>query len=263
MIVWNFCQCISKAMQLLLSLLLCGIGKVFLYSWFPERMWLHDSFLQASAGSRRQEYDTCGQVLRQSVVQLLECSQSVKAEGCAFSAHELTLTVAETRPPAEAACSNLQEAVGSDHGLTLLQLDNKGSSVSAVPEKLSNDGYNWRKYGQKHVKGCEFPRSYYKCTHPNCQMKKQLERSHDGQITEVIYKGHHDHLKPQPSHRVAIGAILAGYGEEKTEGFSSLVNAEGKGIFPPFFFLHYKIYQFLPMKLLIGHNIFKYLQISY
>ncbi|KAH7653852.1 WRKY domain-containing protein [Dioscorea alata] len=181
-----------------------------------------------SAGSRQQEYDTCGQVLSQSVVQLLECSQSVKAEGCAFSAHELTLTVAETRPPAEAACSNLQEAVGSDHGVTLLQPDNKGSSVSAVPEKLSNDGYNWRKYGQKHVKGCEFPRSYYKCTHPNCQMKKQLERSHNGQITEVIYKGHHDHPKPQPSHRVAIGEILAGYGEEKTERFSSLVNAEDK-----------------------------------
>ncbi|KAM0950396.1 putative transcription factor WRKY family [Dioscorea sansibarensis] len=192
----------------------------------------------ASAGSMQQKHDTYGQVQNQSVTQLLECSQLVKAEGCAFSAHELTLTVAETdplaeavepriSPPAEAACSNLREAVGSDHGVNLLQPDNKGS-VSVVPEKFANDGYNWRKYGQKHVKGCEFPRSYYKCTHCNCQMKKQVERSHDGQITEVIYKGHHDHPKPQPSRRVAIGAIFAGYGEEKTEGFSSVVSAEDK-----------------------------------
>ncbi|KAI3705978.1 hypothetical protein L1987_76229 [Smallanthus sonchifolius] len=57
----------------------------------------------------------------------------------------------------------------------------------------SEDGYNWRKYGQKQVKGSEYPRSYYKCTHPSCQVKKKVERSHDGHITEIIYKGAHNH----------------------------------------------------------------------
>lgn len=57
----------------------------------------------------------------------------------------------------------------------------------------AEDGYNWRKYGQKQVKGSEYPRSYYKCTHPTCQVKKKVERSHDGNITEIIYKGNHDH----------------------------------------------------------------------
>lgn len=66
-------------------------------------------------------------------------------------------------------------------------------------DKPSDDGYNWRKYGQKQVKGSEFPRSYYKCTHPNCPVKKKVERSLDGQITEIIYKGQHNH--PQPSKR--------------------------------------------------------------
>nr|KYP64163.1 putative WRKY transcription factor 2 [Cajanus cajan] len=49
------------------------------------------------------------------------------------------------------------------------------------------------------VKGSEYPRSYYKCTQPNCQVKKKVERSHDGQITEIIYKGAHNHAKPHPN----------------------------------------------------------------
>ncbi|KAE9596386.1 putative transcription factor WRKY family [Lupinus albus] len=48
----------------------------------------------------------------------------------------------------------------------------KGTGLSVAPERASDDGYNWRKYGQKLVKGSEFPRSYYKCTHPNCEVKK-------------------------------------------------------------------------------------------
>ncbi|KAF7818565.1 WRKY transcription factor 44 [Senna tora] len=63
------------------------------------------------------------------------------------------------------------------------------------------DGYNWRKYGQKQVKGSEYPRSYYKCTHPNCPVKKKVERSFDGQIAEIVYKGEHNHSKPQPPKR--------------------------------------------------------------
>nr|6J4F_B Chain B, Probable WRKY transcription factor 2 [Arabidopsis thaliana]6J4F_F Chain F, Probable WRKY transcription factor 2 [Arabidopsis thaliana] len=64
----------------------------------------------------------------------------------------------------------------------------------------AEDGYNWRKYGQKLVKGSEYPRSYYKCTNPNCQVKKKVERSREGHITEIIYKGAHNHLKPLEHH---------------------------------------------------------------
>ncbi|KAF7816190.1 WRKY transcription factor WRKY24-like [Senna tora] len=67
--------------------------------------------------------------------------------------------------------------------------------------RRSDDGYNWRKYGQKQVKGSENPRSYYKCTYPSCPTKKKVERSLDGQITEIVYKGTHNHPKPQATRR--------------------------------------------------------------
>jgi hypothetical protein len=44
-------------------------------------------------------------------------------------------------------------------------------SVSAELYRLE-DGYNWRKYGQKLVKG--IGRSYFKCTHPDCSAKKKV-----------------------------------------------------------------------------------------
>ncbi|XP_040380143.1 probable WRKY transcription factor 26 [Oryza brachyantha] len=64
------------------------------------------------------------------------------------------------------------------------------------------DGYNWRKYGQKQVKGSENPRSYYKCTYNSCSMKKKVERSlADGRITQIVYKGAHNHPKPLSTRR--------------------------------------------------------------
>ncbi|KAI5074339.1 hypothetical protein GOP47_0010300 [Adiantum capillus-veneris] len=72
-----------------------------------------------------------------------------------------------------------------------------------ISERTAIDGYNWKKYGQKQLKGTEFPRSYYKCTHPNCPVKKQVECSHQGEITEILYKGKHNHAKPQALRRGA------------------------------------------------------------
>nr|QGQ64051.1 WRKY transcription factor 28 [Santalum album] len=57
------------------------------------------------------------------------------------------------------------------------------------------DGYNWRKYGQKDILGAKFPRGYYRCTHRNvhgCLATKQVQRSDDDPtIFEVTYRGHH------------------------------------------------------------------------
>ncbi|GKD76423.1 probable WRKY transcription factor 20, partial [Tanacetum coccineum] len=36
-------------------------------------------------------------------------------------------------------------------------------------DKSADDRYDWQKYGQKLVNESEHPRSYYKCTHPNCE----------------------------------------------------------------------------------------------
>ncbi|CAL0308453.1 unnamed protein product [Lupinus luteus] len=87
------------------------------------------------------------------------------------------------------------------------QRGNGDSVVADIGGTPSEDGYNWRKYGQKQVKGSEYPRSYYKCTHPNCLVKKIVERSHEGHITEIIYKGAHNHPKPPSNRRSSIGSV--------------------------------------------------------
>nr|XP_034601361.1 uncharacterized protein LOC117861961 [Setaria viridis] len=73
---------------------------------------------------------------------------------------------------------------------------------TAKKPRLSFDGYNWRKYGQKKVKRSEFPRSYYKCTHPSCPVKRKVETTLDGQVAEIVYSGEHNHPKPHPPRKL-------------------------------------------------------------
>ncbi|KAL6853991.1 hypothetical protein ACP4OV_020020 [Aristida adscensionis] len=59
---------------------------------------------------------------------------------------------------------------------------------------LAEDGYKWRKYGQKSIKNSPNPRSYYRCTNPRCNAKKQVERATDEPDTLVVtYEGLHLH----------------------------------------------------------------------
>ncbi|KAL0389735.1 UNVERIFIED_CONTAM: WRKY transcription factor 71 [Sesamum calycinum] len=59
------------------------------------------------------------------------------------------------------------------------------------------DGYRWRKYGQKAVKNSPFPRSYYRCTTASCNVKKRVERScNDPTIVVTTYEGQHTHPSP-------------------------------------------------------------------
>ncbi|CAN6297719.1 unnamed protein product [Urochloa humidicola] len=56
------------------------------------------------------------------------------------------------------------------------------------------DGYRWRKYGQKAVKNSPFPRSYYRCTNSKCTVKKRVERSStDPSVVITTYEGQHCH----------------------------------------------------------------------
>ncbi|KAL5547502.1 hypothetical protein UlMin_002733 [Ulmus minor] len=67
---------------------------------------------------------------------------------------------------------------------------------------ISGDGYRWRKYGQKMVKGNPHPRNYYRCTSAGCPVRKHIETAVDNTSALVItYKGIHDHDMPVPKKR--------------------------------------------------------------
>ncbi|KAJ0248016.1 WRKY domain-containing protein [Hirschfeldia incana] len=101
-------------------------------------------------------------------------------------------------PTSASDSSLLAQRETSDHTTTI---EHRSSQQPLNVDKPADDGYNWRKYGQKQVKGSEYPRSYYKCTNPGCPVKKKVERSLDGQVTEIIYKGQHNHEPPQNTKR--------------------------------------------------------------
>ncbi|KAG0489365.1 hypothetical protein HPP92_008176 [Vanilla planifolia] len=76
------------------------------------------------------------------------------------------------------------------------------------------DGYRWRKYGQKAVKNSPYPRSYYRCTAQKCLVKKRVERSHqDPTVVITTYEGQHTHHCPanvRGSSHILAAAAAAG-----------------------------------------------------
>ncbi|XP_071716249.1 probable WRKY transcription factor 33 [Rutidosis leptorrhynchoides] len=116
--------------------------------------------------------------------------------------------------PLRRNADNVAHAVHSDQGVTL----------SKLPEKPTGDGYNWRKYGQKLVKGNTFVRSYYKCTYSNCPARKQVERSHDGNITEINYLWKHEH--PKPAHTLVRGSAYVLPVQSRVSDEPSLTTSE-------------------------------------
>ncbi|CAK8531283.1 unnamed protein product [Lathyrus sativus] len=74
-------------------------------------------------------------------------------------------------------------------------------------EKIKEDPWTWRKYGEKIIKGSSHPRSYYKCSSfKDCSAKKLVEKSKNKENTYVVtYKGQHNHKEPKYNHKSVIG----------------------------------------------------------
>ncbi|XAR50922.1 hypothetical protein NMG60_11005389 [Bertholletia excelsa] len=96
--------------------------------------------------------------------------------------------------------SHFQDISESQSRISILEkglskVENKYTlKIKCSGSAMSDDGYKWRKYGQKSIKNSPNPRSYYRCTNPRCSAKKQVERSRDDPETLIItYEGLHLH----------------------------------------------------------------------
>ncbi|WOK96722.1 hypothetical protein Cni_G05429 [Canna indica] len=63
-----------------------------------------------------------------------------------------------------------------------------------VLRKEIEDGYTWRKYGQKIIHGATNQRSYYRCTHKHdrdCQATRQVQKTEGNTLYAITYMGEH------------------------------------------------------------------------
>ncbi|KAK3222950.1 hypothetical protein Dsin_009975 [Dipteronia sinensis] len=153
------------------------------------------------------------QALAQVTAQAAQAQSHIHIQADRSSFNANTTTQQQMPPSVSDSRLAMKESSNFSHS------NQRSQPSSLIVDKPADDSYNWRKYGQKQVKGSEFPRSYYKCTHPNCPVKKKVERSLDGQVTEIIYKGQHNHQPPTNKRGKDTGSLN---GNSNNQGSSEL-----------------------------------------
>jgi len=79
-----------------------------------------------------------------------------------------------------------------------LEVDEEAPQADGEPKRSKGKAV-WRKYGQKTLKGKDYTgmkmlRCYYRCNHPGCQVKKQVETSAwSNEVANVTIHGIHNH----------------------------------------------------------------------
>ncbi|KAD3068715.1 hypothetical protein E3N88_36595 [Mikania micrantha] len=90
-------------------------------------------------------------------------------------------------------CIKDEERVGGDNTKTKKKKKEKEPRFAFMTRTEIDhldDGYRWRKYGQKAVKNSHFPR----CTSTSCNVKKRVERCMDDPSCVITtYEGKHNH----------------------------------------------------------------------
>lgn len=108
-----------------------------------------------------------------------------------------TNVLAQSQPScASDSSSSSSSSTASQDASSLLQQQRLVVECGTQVDE-NEDGFSWRKYGQKSVKGSSTPRQYYRCRVTNCPVKKTVEASLKGN-TIVTYDGHHTHEPGTP-----------------------------------------------------------------
>ncbi|THU64910.1 hypothetical protein C4D60_Mb01t31470 [Musa balbisiana] len=141
----------------------------------------------------------------QSIVELVDCSDTEK-ESALVILEEILKSCNATRSMLNSGGSiavpqrNSPAIELASQDLAALHVPMRRDPRSYEREGITatpyNDGYQWRKYGEKNIKGCTFKRSYYRCTYSHdqrCNAKKQVQQQDCGapSLFLVVYKGEH------------------------------------------------------------------------
>nr|AGR40496.1 WRKY1 transcription factor [Artemisia annua] len=118
----------------------------------------------------------------------------------ASSPTESAITIASP----QSVRSECNQPFSNEQGPNAVSKKRKGSIICEDQVKMCtddglegsvDDGYSWRKYGQKDILGAKFPRSYYRCTYrkaEKCLATKQVQRTDaNPTVFEITYKGKH------------------------------------------------------------------------
>ncbi|KAK8690413.1 hypothetical protein V6N13_073947 [Hibiscus sabdariffa] len=134
----------------------------------------------------------------QKALSMLNCNTSLSTDQPQSS--ELALGMSESPPShsvsprSEDSDRDFKEPDKKRKALPRWARQVKVTPGTALEEPL-DDGFSWRKYGQKDILGAKYPRGYYRCTHRNvqgCLARKQVQRSdEDPTIIEITYRGTH------------------------------------------------------------------------
>ncbi|CAL4918205.1 unnamed protein product [Urochloa decumbens] len=78
---------------------------------------------------------------------------------------------------------------------------------------MPEDGYEWKKYGQKFIKNIQKIRSYFRCRNKLCGAKKKVEwhPSDPNRALRIVYDGAHQHGSPPSSSSAAAAAASNKY----------------------------------------------------
>ncbi|WVZ64969.1 hypothetical protein U9M48_014409 [Paspalum notatum var. saurae] len=104
-------------------------------------------------------------------------ARALAAVGNAVAQAPATADAVEPRPGVRTVCARAEPADADANHL--------------------NDGYHWRKYGQKVTRDNPYPRAYFRCAHsPSCPIKKKVQRSAEDKLMLVAtYEGEHNHAR--------------------------------------------------------------------